>query len=327
MPNRRQQIKYQGLQAYRQRQQIRRMQGDGRNPYGSEGSYVTSSRQGQDGLMMQDMRAHQQGMYPGSLSDMTMQHQPIHHDPYMPRDYAMNNQGMNRNMPMDYAQSNQGMNNGQGGSQGQRADYGSGMPYAGVPAFYQQNGQGYDMARRNQMNDYGYDMARRNQMQGGYDGHHLPKSQGATYYPIEAMGTFNGYYSMPNQDFARCQGGYNQGQNRNVGDYGESLSSEDLEKWCKKLKEQLDEREKSMFSKQAIMQHAKQIGRSMEGFGEKELEVATLMIYTDYKNSIGQNLDLAVRLAFDWLNDKDTAVKGAEKLAIYHDCIVEGDDD
>ena len=75
------------------------------------------------------------------------------------------------------------------------------------------------------------------------------------------------------------------------------------------------------------MQHAKQIGRSMEGFGEKELEVATLMIYTDYKNSIGQNLDLAVRLAFDWLNDKDTAVKGAEKLAIYHDCIVEGDDD
>ena len=69
------------------------------------------------------------------------------------------------------------------------------------------------------------------------------------------------------------------------------------------------------------------IGRSMEGFGEKELEVATLMIYTDYKNSIGQNLDLAVRLAFDWLNDKDTAVKGAEKLAIYHDCIVEGDDD
>lgn len=310
MPNRRQQIKYQGLQAYRQRQAMRRMQ-DGRNPYGSKGGYVVSNRQMQDGLMMQDMRAYQQGNYNGTLSDMTMQNQPINHDPYMPKDYAMNNQGMN---------------NGQGGSQGQRADYGSGMPYAGVPAFYQQNGQGYDMAMRNQMQN-GYDMARRNQMQGGYDGHHLPQGQGATYYPIEAMGTFNGYYGMPNQDFARGQGGYNQGQNRNVGDYGESLTTEDLEKWCKRLKEQLDEREKSMFSKQAIMQHAKQIGRSMEGFGEKELEVATLMIYTDYKNSIGQNLDLAVRLAFDWLNDKDTAVKGAEKLAIYHDCIVEGDDD
>ena len=309
MPNRRQQIKYQGLQAYRQRQAMRRMQGDGRNPYGSKGGYVVSNRQMQDGLMMQDMRAYQQGNYNGSLSDMTMQNQPINHDPYMPRDYAMNNQGMS--------------------SQGQRNDYGSGMPYAGVPAFYQQNGQGYDMAMRNQMQN-GYDMARRNQMQGGYDGHHYGmQGQGMTYYPVEAMGTFNGYYGMPQQDFARNQGqgGYNQGQNRNVGDYGESLTTEDLEKWCKKLKEQLDEREKSMFSKQAIMQHAKQIGRSVEGFGEKELEVATLMIYTDYKNSIGQNLDLAVRLAFDWLNDKDTAVKGAEKLAIYYDCVVEGDDD
>lgn len=289
MPNRRQQIKYQGLQGYRRRQAQRRMM--------------------QDGLMMQDMRAYQQGNYNGTLSDMTMQNQPIHHDPYMPKDYAMNNQGVN--------------------GQDQRVDYGSGMPYAGVPAFYAQNGQGYDMARRNQMNDYGYDMAHRNQMQGGYDGHHYGvQGQGATYYPIQAMGTFEGYYGMKQQDFARGQGGRrNDYGGSYYGDYGESLSEKELDKWCKKLKEQLDEREKSMFSKEAIMQHAKQIGRSIDGFGAKELEVATLMIYTDYKNSIGQNLDLAVRLAFDWLNDKDSAVKGAEKLAIYHDCIIEGEDE
>lgn len=298
--NRRQKIKYQGLQAYRQRQAMRGMQ-DGRNPYGSQGGYVTSGRR--DGLMMDDMRAYEQGTYQGDFANMVEQRQPLRHDPYMPKDYAMNNQGMS--------------------GQSQRNDYGSGMPYAGVPAFYAQNGQGYDMARRNQMNDYGYDMARRNQMQGGYDGHHLPQGQGATYYPIEAMGTFNGYYGMPNQDFARGQGN----KRNDYGDYGETLSEEDLNKWCKKLKEQLDEREKQMFSKEAIARHVKQIGRQMQGFGEKELEVTTLMIYTDYKNSIGQNLDLAVRLAFDWLNDKDAAVKGAEKLAIYHDCIVEGDDD
>lgn len=321
MPNRRQQIKGEGLRMYRERQQMRRMQQDGRNPYGSQGSYVTSGRR--DGLMMDDMRAYQQGTYTGDFASMVEQNQPLRHDPYMPRDYAMNNQGMNRNMPMDYAQINQGMS-----SQGQRADYGSGMPYAGVPAFYVQNGQGYDMARRNQMNDYGYDMARRNQMQGGYDGHHIPmQGQGMTYYPIEAMGTFNGYYGMNQQDFARGQGGYNQGRRRDYGDYGETLSEEDLDKWCKKLKGQLDEREKQMFSKEAISRHARQIGKQMDGFGEKELEVATLMVYTDYKQSIGQNLDLAVRLAFDWLNDKDAAVKGGEKLAIYHDCIIEGDDD
>lgn len=301
MPNRRQRIKYQGLQGYRQRQQMRRMMQDGRNPYGSEGGYVSSERR-RDGLMMDDMRAYNEGMYPRELSDMTMQNQPIMHDPYMPKDYAMNNQGMM--------------------GQSQRADYGSGMPYAGVPAFYEQNGQGYDMAggrMRREMGSYQ-----------GMDGHHLPmQGQGMTYYPIEAMGTFNGYYGMNQHDFGRGQGNQHSqgGRRRDYNDYGESLSESELESWCKKLKEQLDDREKQMFSKEAIMQRAKQTGRPMEGFGAKELEVATLMIYTDYKQSIGQNIDLAVRLAFDWLTDKDAAVKGAEKLAIYHDCIIEGDDD
>jgi hypothetical protein len=272
MPNRRQQIKGEGLRMYRERQAMRRMMEDGRNPYGSKGGYVVSNRQMQDGLMMQDMRAYQQGMYPRELSQMTMQHQPINHDPYMPK------------------------------------DYGSGMPYAGVPAFYQQN----DMAVNG---NYGNHQ--------GYDGHHTPmQNQGMTYYPIEAMGTFNGYYGMNPQSDHAMNGRRNMG-----GDYGETLSEKDLEKWCKKLKEQLDEREKQMFSKEAISKHAKTIGRQMEGFTEKELEVATLMIYTDYKHSIGQNLDLAVRLAFDWLNDKDASVKGGEKLAVYYDCIVEGDDD
>lgn len=302
MPNRRQQIKGEGLRAYRERQAMRRMM-DGRNPYGSQGGYVTSGRRG-DGLMMDDMRSYQQGNYHGNFSDMVEQNQPLRHDPYMPRDYGMN----------DYTRREY--------DSGRHNDYGSGMPYAGVPAFYEQNGQGYDMAggrMRREMGSYQ-----------GMDGHHLPmQGQGMTYYPIEAMGTFNGYYGMNQHDFGRGQGGqYSQGgKRRDYGDYGETLSEEDLDKWCKKLKEQLDDREKQMFSKEAIMQRAKQTGRPMEGFGAKELEVATLMIYTDYKQSIGQNIDLAVRLAFDWFTDKDVAVKGAEKLAVYYDCIVEGDDD
>ncbi len=322
MPNRRQQIKGEGLRMYRERQQMRRMQQDGRNPYGSQGGYVTSGRR--DGLMMDDMRAYQQGTYTGDFASMVEQNQPLRHDPYMPRDYAMDDYARRER---DMARRNYDMARGQGGSRqgGNRADYGSGMPYAGVPDFYRQHGEEYDMARGSRRADYGYD-SRRNDY--GYDGHHMPMhAQGMTYYPIEAMGTFNGYYGMNQQDFARGQGGYNQGRRRDYGDYGETLSEEDLDKWCKKLKGQLDEREKQMFSKEAISRHARQIGKQMDGFGEKELEVATLMVYTDYKQSIGQNLDLAVRLAFDWLNDKDAAVKGAEKLAIYHDCIIEGDDD
>lgn len=188
--------------------------------------------------------------------------------------------------------------------------------------------------------DYNYDMQRNDY---GYDGHYGTKQGGQTYYPIEAMGTFNGYYGMPEQDYARggrgrqdygydMRGYYGRGgrdygydYGYDYGDYGETLTEEELEKWCKKLKSQLDEREKQMFSKEMISQKAKSMGKTMEGFGEKELEVTTLMVYTDFKNTIGSNPDLAIKMAFDWLNDKDVAVKGAEKLAVYYDCIVEGE--
>jgi hypothetical protein len=195
----------------------------------------------------------------------------------------------------------------------------------------------------NMRGDYNYDMARQGDMrndyarQGGYDGHY-PQGQGMTYYPVEAMGTFNGYYGMPEQDYARSgrrDYGYDMRYGRDYGydygydygDYGETLSDKELEEWCHKLKSQLTEQEKQMFSKEAIMQRAKAMGKPMEGFGEKELEVATLMVFTDYKQTIGNNIDLAVKLAYDWLSDKDVKVKGAEKLAVYYDEIVMGGED
>lgn len=201
------------------------------------------------------------------------------------------------------------------------------------------------------MGDYGEDMARG--MRGGrgrgrsdygdyeMDGHY-PEAHGSTYYPIQAMGTFEGYYGMPEQsdygmNYRRYGGGYDMrrsGRMRDYGydygddygDYGETLSDKELEEWDKKLLGQLDEREKQMFSKDAIMQKIKQMGLKMEGFGEKELYTATLATYTDHKHSIGQNPDLAVKLGYDFLSDKDVAVKGAQKLAVYYDCIVEGEE-
>lgn len=202
---------------------------------------------------------------------------------------------------------------------------------------------GQDMARGGRSrgrNDYGdYEM----------DGHHYPQGQGSTYYPIEAMGRFNGYWGVHEQDYARgdrgdmgyrnydmrgrdygypmydMRGGRDYGYD-DYGDYGETLSEKELEHWCEKLKKQLDDQEKQMFHKDMISQKAKSMGMQMKDFGEKELEVATLMVYTDYKRTIGKNPDMAIRLAYDWLTDDDVAVKGAEKLAVYYDCIVEGDD-
>ena len=200
-----------------------------------------------------------------------------------------------------------------------------------------------DMRRGDRGMPYGYDM------RGGMDGHY-PEAHGSTYYPIQAMGTFEGYYGMPNQEYSRRDRGMDYGYDmarggRNndygympyphyppmdfgypVGDFGETLSEKELEHWCGKLKNQLDDQEKQMFNKEMISQKARQMGLQMQGFGEKELEVATLMVYTDYKNTIGKNPDMAIKLAYDWLTDKDVAVKGAEKLAVYYDEIVEGDD-
>jgi hypothetical protein len=116
--------------------------------------------------------------------------------------------------------------------------------------------------------------------------------------------------------------GYDYGDD--YGDYGETLSDKELEEWNKKLLGQLDEREKQMFSKDAIMQKAKAMGLKMEGFGEKELYTATLMIFTDYKKSIGANPDLAIKLAYEFLIDPDSKLKGADKLCVYHDEVVMG---
>lgn len=205
---------------------------------------------------------------------------------------------------------------------------------------------GYPMRDYGDMRgDYNYDMARQGDMrndyarQGGYDGHY-PQGQGSTYYPIQAMGTFEGYYGMPEQDYARGgrrDYGYDMRYGRDYsyddygyddyGDYGETLSDEELKKFCEKLKKNLTEQEKQMFSKEAIMQRVKSMGRQMEGFSEKEVEAVALMLLDDYKKSLGANPDLMVKLAFDWLDDKDAKVRGAEKLAVYYDEIVMGGED
>lgn len=269
---------------------------DGRNPYGSRGGYVTSSRGGRG-----------RGRGRGRRGD--------------------------RGMPMDYWYDMRDMR--RGDYEGEDMRRGGRRDYGDMRGDY---GYSPDMEVGRQTNvpstdmrggyDRGYDRA--------YDGHFGRQGE---YEPVEFMGYCSGYYGPPKGrgDYGRGRGrdyGYDMrgrrdygdyGDYRDYGDYGETLSTEEMDHWCKKLKEELNDQEKQMFSKEMISQKARQMGKPMEGFGEKELEVTTLMIYTDYKNTIGQNPDMAIKLAFDWLTDKDVAVKGAEKLAVYYDSIVEGE--
>ena len=180
------------------------------------------------------------------------------------------------------------------------------------------------------------------------DGHHYPMQGGRSggYEPVEFMGYCTGYagakedYGYPMYDM-RGRGGdmgyrnydmrgrdYGYDYGYPVGDFGESLSEKELHEWCEKMKKHLSDQEKQMLSEQVIIQKAKQMGMSMDGFTEKELYVNTVRNYTDHKKSIGQNPDLALKMAYDDFHDEDGEYngKGSMWLAVYYDNFVEVDD-
>lgn len=159
------------------------------------------------------------------------------------------------------------------------------------------------------------------------DMHHGGMGRG-WYEPVEFIGYCSGYYGAPQGNYGygdmrgRRDYGYDYGYDYG-GDYGEALSSEELQKWQHKLMEQLDEREKQMFRKEAIIPKFKQMGIEMKDFNEDELYTLTLAKYLDHKQSIGQNPDLAIKLAKDALCDQDIEYQGSEYLTKYFDTFVE----
>lgn len=245
---------------------------DGRNPYGSEGGYVSSRprrrdmarRRRRDGLMMDDMRRYEDGESDYTLDQMTRQRQPMEHDPYTPYGYY------------DY---------------GYESDYARGG----------NSGRG----------------------RGGRDGHDV--------YPVEFMGKF----AMPSRyDYARRRemdmrrggsySGYYTGDY--AGDYGERLTREELHKWAKNLESEIEEKDRGIFSKENILKKAREMGIKFNEISEEEFYVTTLMMLTDYCKTLGTaNMELYLKLAKDWLWDDDAEVKYGEKLAVYHDNIVEDD--
>lgn len=191
--------------------------------------------------------------------------------------------------------------------------------------------QDYERGRRDYESGRQYDMARRDY--GDMRDMHYGERQG-NFRPVEAMGYFTGYYGG-GEDYAR--GGRGRGRDYGydynydyAGDYGENLTKEELEEWKMKLMREVEEKDKHFFTKENISSKAKNIGAKMKDYGEEELCLVTLMMYTDYcktiKKFIGANMDIYVELAKDWLEDEDSELKGAERLAVYHDCIIEGEE-
>lgn len=218
-------------------------------------------------------------------------------------------------------------------------DRGMDYPMDGNYPYMQRSGEkmyhedmGYDYAdmrgrRRNARGQYMVDRGYEHEMMDGHYG-----AEGKTYYPIEAMGRFNGYWGMPEEDYGRYDMRGRGGRRdygyygEDYGDYGETLTKEELEKWCNKMMSKLNDREKQMFSKESILQRAKNIGIQFEGFTEMEYYVNVVKNYTDHKKSIGENPDMAMKLARDDFFDEDGEYKGSEWLAVYFDTFVEDED-
>ena len=74
-----------------------------------------------------------------------------------------------------------------------------------------------------------------------------------------------------------------------------------------------------------IMKKAQEMGIKFDKFTEEEFYTTVLMLYSDYKSSLGTaNADIYLKLAKDWLCDEDAEMQYGEKLAAYYESVVEG---
>lgn len=98
---------------------------------------------------------------------------------------------------------------------------------------------------------------------------------------------------------------------------------EDLEKWCKELKKY----DKFNMPKEEILNQAHQMGVRFEDFDEKEFLTTYYMMMSDYKMDMLNSPQAYMIMAKDFLDDKDSDLKGSEKLCAYYYEIVKADED
>ena len=112
-------------------------------------------------------------------------------------------------------------------------------------------------------------------------------------------------------------------------DYGEdTLPEDELKEWCDDLMEEVEQKDKTFFSKDNVKRRAEMMNIKFDEFTPEEFHVTALMMYTDYKNALGTtNLDTYLPLAKAWLMDKDSDLQGSEKLAAYYYYVICGDEE
>lgn len=111
------------------------------------------------------------------------------------------------------------------------------------------------------------------------------------------------------------------------------MPKRDMEKWKHSLKNE-DGTQGEHFKKEQIEQMADKLGVEYEHYDEKDFCMVVNMLYSDYCEALKgvfspeKELMVYVKMAKAWLEDKDAAAKGSEKLMVYYYGIVDkGEED
>ena len=116
-------------------------------------------------------------------------------------------------------------------------------------------------------------------------------------------------------------------RDRDSGEEEMYLDEEDMKEWKKMLKN-ADGTMGEHFDKHEVEQAAKSLGIMPQEYTMEDLCMVANMLYSDYcdtfKNIIPKDKEVKyyTKMAEDFLDDKDSSVKGSEKLATYYYCIV-----
>lgn len=171
---------------------------------------------------------------------------------------------------------------------------------------------GYVTSRRGRRdrNDYDYDMPR--------DGRDYDMAQNVSY-PMYGIGGYRPYEGdMADYDYARRSG-----RGRDYYDYASDDMDEEWKEHLKKWSEKLKKKDRFNMPKDQVLQNAKQMGVKFDMYDEEEFLTTYYMVLSDYPK-IANEPHTYLALAKDWLEDKDTALKGSEKLCAYYYEIVKG---
>ena len=224
-----------------------------------------------------------------------------------------------RRMGRDYASDLERFNNQRG------EDYARGRQYEPIEIMGRFNGYyggAEDYARGMREQDYNY----------GRD-----YNYGEDYNHGMDYNYRNDYARNDRRDYA-YEDDYARGRSRDYGympyppymmDYasqgGEYLSDRDLQMWADKLMRDVEDKDKQFLSRENIRRKAEEMGIKFDKYSFEEFYVVVLMKYTDHCKTLGTaNMDIYLKLAKDFFEDPDTALRYGEKLAAYYYDIVEG---